>query len=129
MWKKDRCLALLGAVGLAGVAMSWWAVQAWGQQPKAKEAAPPSAYQYIGVQQTIARVDTRTGRIDILCKRGEPTASMLMPDTRPWEWREVPLRESRSEEKPEGGKPGDRTDGSKPGDRGEAPKPGDQGDD
>jgi len=68
------------------------------------ERAPPT-YQYVGVEQTIARIDTATGRIEVLSKRGEPKASLLMPGSRSWEWREVPVETQRHRE-PEKGEPG-----------------------
>ena len=61
------------------------------------ERAPP-IYQYVGVEQSIARIDTATGRIEVLSKRGEPKASLLMPGSRPWEWREVPVETRRHQE-------------------------------
>jgi hypothetical protein len=54
-----------------------------------------TAYQYVGVEQTIARVDTATGKIEVLSKQGETRASLLTKDARAWEWREIPLRAER----------------------------------
>ncbi len=84
---------LMVVVVVAGVAMLLCGVQALWAQTQPGRARP--AYQYLGVDQTIARVDPETGRIEILSKRGEPRASLLMQDRKPWEWREVRVREDR----------------------------------
>ena len=99
MWKRDRWVIVAAAVLLPGLAVLWWGGQTLWAQPKPKEPAGP--YQYVGVQQTIARVDSRTGRIEVLYKRGDPKASLLMPDSMPWEWREVRVREPRRGNEPE----------------------------
>ena len=95
MWKRDRWVIVAAAVLLPGLAVLWWGGQTLWAQPKPKEPAGP--YQYVGVQQTIARVDSRTGRIEVLYKRGDTKASLLMPDNMPWEWREVRVREPRGD--------------------------------
>lgn len=98
MWKSERMKIATAAAVLAGSAVLWWGVQALRAQPKPKE---PPAYQYVGVQQTIARIDARTGRIEVLYKRGDPKASLLTPDHLPWEWREVRVREPRGAGEPQ----------------------------
>lgn len=79
-------------------------------QPQAKEIR--ADYDYVGVMQTLARIDPRTGRIEVLSRRGDSRASLLWPDTGVWEWREVRLRKPprRREQREAGGEqppPGD----------------------
>jgi hypothetical protein len=105
MHQRDRWLMPLGIGLLVGQAVLLWSARTLPAQPRTREA--PRAYQYVGLERTIARVDPATGKIEILFKKGEPAASVLMPDSRPWEWRDVKVRESapeeeRPERKPDG---------------------------
>lgn len=61
------------------------------------------AYQYVGVEQTIARIDLATGRIELLAQRGLPKSSLLTEQQRPWRWREVRVRDSARDEVFKGG--------------------------
>ncbi len=63
-------------------------------QPQAKEIK--ADYDYVGVMQTMARIDQRTGRIEVLSRRGDARASLLSPGMEGWEWREIRLRKPRS---------------------------------
>ncbi len=83
-------IGLVLAAGVVGV----MAARGWGQavsQPEPSTARP--AYQYVGVEQTIARIDRATGRIEILSQRSAPRSSLLTPQSRPWQWREVRVRD------------------------------------
>ncbi len=84
---------LMIAVVVGAMAALLCGVEALRAQTQPGRVKP--AYQYVGVDQTIARVDPDAGRIEILSKRGEPRASLLMPDRKPWEWREVRVQENR----------------------------------
>ncbi len=78
------------AAGVVGIA----AARGWGQavsQPEQAAARP--TYQYVGVEQTVARIEVATGRIEILFQRNAPRTSLLSPQSRPWEWREVRVRD------------------------------------
>ena len=101
-------VAALGIVLAGQVILSWGAGLLRAQSPR-QETRP--AYQYVGVQQTIARIDGATGRIELLSKTGEPRASLLTPDERAWEWREVPVREKRARPSSRSG-PADETPGA-----------------
>ncbi len=85
---------LMAGVVVVGVVMLLCGAQTLRAQMQPGRAKP--AYQYMGVDQTIARLDPETGRIEILSKRGEPRASLLMQDRKPWEWREVNVRADRA---------------------------------
>ncbi len=96
-WMTGLPLLLAAAAGL-------WYARTLEAQPRTKE--PPRVYQYVGLDRTIARIDAATGKIEVLSKRNETAASLLMPDPRPWYWREVrvqeePSRDARPETKPE----------------------------
>ena len=93
MSKTGRWMIVAGGLLLAGQVLLCWGVETLRAQTRRERAAP--AYQYVGVEQTIARVDTATGKIEILSKQGETRASLLTRDARPWEWREVPVRAER----------------------------------
>lgn len=93
MARKDRA-----AIGLIAVlVLVQWALLSGGGLLHAQSQPTPRepAYQYVGVDQTIARVETATGRVEILAKPGETRASLLIPDRRPWKWRDVPIEEKR----------------------------------
>ncbi len=91
MSKTGRCtVAALGIV-MAGHVLFSWGVGRIQAQSRPQESR--TAYQYVGVQQTIARIDETTGRIEILSKVGESRASLLTQDARVWEWRRVQVRE------------------------------------
>ena len=105
MRQGNRLLVPLGIALLIGLAVLLWYAETLGAQPRAKDA--PRVYQYVGLERTIARIDTATGKIEVLSKRGEPAASLLMPDPRPWEWRGVKVREAAPEEE----RPEKKTDG------------------
>ena len=94
---------------LAGQAVLLWCADALWAQSKPIEAKP--VYQYVGVQQTIARVDQRTGRIEVLSRRGESRASLLVADPRPWEWREVRVREGQADSRVPGPRESDPSKG------------------
>ncbi len=90
-----------------GIVLAWQVLSSWGDG--LIQAEPPhqesrTDYQYVGVQQTIARIDATTGRIEILSKRGEPRASLLTPDMGGWEWRRVLIREGASQPPSGGGR-------------------------
>jgi len=82
-----------------------WCARTLEAQPRTKE--PPRVYHYVGLDRTIARIDAATGKIEVLSKRHETAASLLMPDPRPWYWREIrvqeepPARDPPPETKPE----------------------------
>ncbi len=83
-------IGLVQAAGVGGV----MAARGWGEaasQPEPTPARP--AYQYVGVEQTIARIDRATGRIEILSQRSAPRSSLLSPQSRPWQWREIRVRD------------------------------------
>ena len=90
-----------------------------GDRGKASKRPPGPArvYQYVGVEQTIARVDMATGKIEILSQRRSQRASLLVEHSRPWQWREVAVRESNRRE-PElqstGGDIGEESDATGP---------------
>lgn len=109
MRQGNRWMVPLGVVLLVGQAVLLWYAEALGAQPRAKDA--PRVYQYVGLDRTIARIDAATGKIEVLFKKGEPAASLLMPDARPWSWREVKVREAAPEEdRPEKNTDGDDED-------------------
>jgi hypothetical protein len=96
MSKSRRWMIVTGVallIALAAFALGGGVLNA---QAKSGQSAP--TYQYVGVEQTIARIDMASGRIEILYKPREPKASLLTPDSRPWEWREVPVRAERPHE-------------------------------
>lgn len=92
-----------GMVGLALAVggLGFLATRGSGQdvsQPDASPARP--VYQYVGVEQTIARIDAATGRIEVLYQRNAPRSSLLTPQSRPWEWREIRVRDRGDEARP-----------------------------
>ena len=101
---KTRAYVFVGIL-LAGQAVLLWGADALRAQAKPLEAKP--VYQYVGVQQTIARVNQRTGRIEVLSRRGDSRASLLVADQRPWEWREVRVREGPPDSREPGPREGD----------------------
>ena len=74
-------MVLLGAEGLS-----------------AQQGSPTaqSVYQYVGINQTIARISNSTGKIEILEQHDAPGLSLLHPQSRPWEWREIRIRKDRT---------------------------------
>ncbi|MFQ5411820.1 MAG: hypothetical protein ACE5EC_05965 [Phycisphaerae bacterium] len=64
-----------------------------GAQPGPAFTRP--VYQYVGINQTIARVEQATGRIEILEQRDAPGLSLVHVQSRPWEWREIRIRKER----------------------------------
>ncbi len=104
---KRGCYAAL----VAGIVLAGWTIlgaSGGSSSAQTKEGRASPVYHYVGVEQTIARVHATTGRVEVLCKRGEPKASLLTPGTRPWEWREVPIetRRQREGERGEAGEEG-----------------------
>ncbi len=96
MARKNRFVLVL----LAAAAVTPWLIVAGGPLMAQSRPAPRQpAYQYVGVDRTIARVETATGRVEILTRKGETRASLLMPDRRPWRWREVRI-DDQSHERP-----------------------------
>jgi len=63
-----------------------------GAQTRSAEVRP--TYQYVGVEQTLARIDLSTGKIELLSQRGSPKSSLLIEQQRPWQWREIRVRDS-----------------------------------
>jgi hypothetical protein len=91
--KTGKWLIVAGGLLLIGQVLLTWGVETLWAQAKGERTV--AAYQYVGVEQTIARVDTATGKIEVLSKQGETRASLLTRDARAWEWREIPLRAER----------------------------------
>jgi hypothetical protein len=112
MSKAGRWLVVAGGIVLVGQGLLHWGVETLWAQAKSERATP--VFQYVGVEQTIARVDTATGRIEILAKRGEPRASLLTKDSKAWEWMEVPVRPERHSEEGKGEPVGEQPKGSRP---------------
>lgn len=103
------CLAIL-AVIVAGDKV----LHGQSSRPSFESDGMPSVgrepgYQYVGIEQTIARVDTATGKIEILSQRNQSRSSLLVKQSQPWEWREVKIREKRNRRT--GNSPSDDTDG------------------
>ena len=104
-----RRWAIVGlCAGLAGPALLFGAAEVLRAQapdeksPQQSAEFSAAAYEYVGVQQSIARINLVTGKIEVLSKRGDPRASLLVEDSRPWAWREVtvrPRRESAPQER------------------------------
>ena len=95
--RGPRWIGLILAVGGLGVI----AARGWGQAVSQPEPSPNRpAYQYVGVEQTIARIDEATGRIEILFQRNTPRSSLLTRQSRPWEWREIRVRDSSRTDEP-----------------------------
>jgi len=67
-------------------------------QTRSAEARP--AYEYVGVEQTIARIELSTGKIELLVQRGNPKSSLLTDQQRPWHWREIRIRDSAEDGAP-----------------------------
>ncbi len=90
----------IGLVLAAGV-VGMMAARGWGQPVSQPEPSPDRpVYQYVGVEQTIARIDRATGRIEVLSQRAAPRTSLLSPQSRPWHWREIRVRDRRSPSEP-----------------------------
>ncbi|MFQ5423895.1 MAG: hypothetical protein ACE5F9_07935 [Phycisphaerae bacterium] len=79
---------LLFVLILAAVSGTWW-VTASRSNAGPRASAAGSRYQYVGVQQSIARIDLQTGGIEVLTREGETRASLLIPSGRAWSWRRV----------------------------------------
>jgi hypothetical protein len=91
---------MIGLVLAAGV-VGAIAARGWGQAVSQPEPSPDRpAYQYVGVEQTIARIDGATGRIEILSQRSTPRSSLLTQQSRPWEWREIRVRDRNEATEP-----------------------------
>lgn len=81
------------AVGVVTI----WCAGRFNKLAAQSETRPTAvAYQYVGVGQSIARIDTRTGAIEILSVRDDARASLLTPGRRPWSWRLIRLRRDDS---------------------------------
>ncbi len=81
-------------VVLAAGGVGIMAAQGWGQAVS-QPGPPPDrpVYQYVGVEQTIARINMATGRIEVLYQRSTSRSSLLSPQSRPWQWREIRVRD------------------------------------
>jgi hypothetical protein len=80
--RQIRFLLLTGAAILVVAA---WAIA----RPTSPQPAPP-AYQYVGLDRTLVRVEQSTGRIWVLRYRGSGQLSLLTSPAEPgWAWQEV----------------------------------------
>ena len=61
------------------------------------QAGAVPTYQYVGVDQTIARIESATGKIEILSQRKLSRSSLLVEQSKPWEWREIKVRPNRDD--------------------------------
>lgn len=69
-------VALIAAVGLA--------------QPRASEIRPPRpAFDYVGVGDSLVRVDRDSGKVEILEQRDSPGLTLTIEQAKPWSWREI----------------------------------------
>ena len=85
----------------AVVAAVVFGLGAWFAADPGHAADPPQderveAFEYVGLQYTIARVNVRTGKIDILTRGGETRVSLVTPGSRPWSWRPIPVNPTES---------------------------------
>ncbi len=85
----------------AVVAAVVFGLGAWFAAGPGHAADPPQderveAFEYVGLQYTIARVNVRTGKIDILTRGGETRVSLVTPGSRPWSWRPIPVKPTES---------------------------------
>ena len=94
MSKLCRCFVVLAfALGCVGV----WSLGAGRLEAQTGASVARPAYQYVGVEQTIARIELTTGKIEILEQPESTRASLLVKHPKPWEWREVATAERRSD--------------------------------
>ena len=89
---RVRPFLLALVVVLAVPSILWMGGGVLSAQTRSSEVRP--AYQYVGVQQTIARIELSTGRIELLAQRGFPKSSLLGEQQRPWQWRKIRVRQS-----------------------------------
>lgn len=89
---RARPFLLVLVIFLAVPCILWMGGGALDAQTRPSEVRP--AYQYVGVEQTIARINLSTGRIELLAQRGFPKSSLLTDQQRPWRWREIRVRDS-----------------------------------
>lgn len=73
-----------------------WFAAGIGQAADPPQAEQAEVFEYVGLQHTIARVNTRTGRIDLLARGDETRVSLDTPGSRPWSWRPIPIKSSES---------------------------------
>jgi len=86
---------LLGA--LLGIAIYGTALHA------SPPSQSPSQYQYVGVANSIARVNTVTGDVEILAIDRDPMASLVNhTDRRKWAWRPIKLATESATVRPAG---------------------------
>ncbi|MFH0983173.1 MAG: hypothetical protein V2A79_16765 [Planctomycetota bacterium] len=90
---RSRSYVVMATLGLLLLAGMWAGSGALHAQTT--PSVPKPTFQYVGVEQTIARVDLATGKIQILEQPDSTRASLLVKHSRPWEWREIPVLEHR----------------------------------
>lgn len=74
----------------AAFAAGLLAASAWSAFGRPGAAASPAAYQYVGLDRSIARVDPASGRIWVLQFQDAGRLSLLASPAEPgWAWREV----------------------------------------
>ena len=88
---RARPFVLALVVVLAVPCILWMGGGVLDAQTRPAEGRP--AYQYVGVEQTIARIELSTGRIELLAQRGLPKSSLVTEQQRPWQWREIRIRD------------------------------------
>ena len=91
---RSRSYVVMATLGLLMLAGMWAGGAALHAQTTPSDLKP--TFQYVGVEQTIARVNLATGKMEILEQRDSTRASLLVKQSRPWEWREIPVLEHRS---------------------------------
>ena len=89
---RARPFLLAVVVFLAVPCILWMGGGVLSAQTRPSDVRP--AFQYVGVEQTIARIELSTGRIELLAQRGFPKSSLLTEQQRPWQWREIRVRDS-----------------------------------
>lgn len=98
---RGRPFLLALVVFLAVPYILWMGGGVLDAQTRPSEVRP--AYQYVGVEQTIARIESSTGKIELLIQRGFPKSSLLTEQQRPWQWRKIRVRDSEGDGAPKSG--------------------------
>ncbi len=87
--RRSVVIAALGVLLAGG-----WLAKAQELRGQSSQTASRKKYAYVGVEQSIARIDEATGRIEILFQKRSGRASLLVDQRDPWYWRPVRIQES-----------------------------------
>lgn len=95
---RSRGRLAMGAVVMLGLAV--WCASGPGPSADAPKSKGAEAFDYVGVANTVARINVQTGAIDVLIRGDDTRVGIRTPGGQPWSWRPVRIKTAETTTRP-----------------------------